>query len=55
MTHGNRDERFDLQLHEISKALRDLKGVNHLAQEYLHLMELQGGEYLSRVRDGGEE
>ena len=50
MTHGNWDERFDPQLHEITEALRDLKSVNHLAQEYLHLMELHGAEYVSRVR-----
>ena len=55
MTHGNWHERFDGQLHEISEALRDLRSVNHLAQEYLHLMELQGAEHVSGVRNEGEE
>ena len=47
MTHRNWNEEFDPQLFEISEALRDLRSVNHLAQEYLHLVELHGVEYVS--------
>lgn len=55
MTHGNWHGGFDPQLHEISEALRDLRSVNHLAQDYLHLMELHGAEYVSGIRDEGEQ
>lgn len=40
--HGN--EPVDPQLHDISEALRDLRSVNHLAQEYLQLVELHDAE-----------
>ena len=47
MTHRDLDEPFGPQLQEISEVLRDLRSVNHLAQECLHLMELDGVGTLS--------
>lgn len=51
MTHGNGDGAFDSQLHAISEALRDLRSINNLAQEYLHLVEHYRAETMSRVAD----
>ena len=39
MTYRNLDEDFSLELSKISEALQDLRNVNHLAQDYLHIVE----------------
>ena len=42
LTHRNLDVSIDIQLEEILEALRDLKNVNNLANDYLNLFELEG-------------
>ena len=44
-THRDLDEPYGLQLQEISEALRDLRSVNHLAEDYLHLLESDGSDH----------
>ncbi|KAI4157692.1 MAG: hypothetical protein LQ342_008097 [Letrouitia transgressa] len=39
MTYKGLEENFSLELSDISDALRELKNVNNLAKDYLHLIE----------------
>lgn len=42
LTHRDLDVSIDIQLEEILEALRDLKNVNNLANDYLNLFEPEG-------------